>query len=130
MIDILKKNYEDVYYWPQGYNDMLYFNTLSNIQDIKVLGGNLEAYTDFLDNANTDYVGTRLHGGIFAMQHYKRTIIISVDERAMEMDKTHNLKCICRDKLNDLLEEQINSSWSTEIKINQKEINNWKEQFI
>ena len=45
---------------------------------------------------NIDYVGTRLHAGIRALQHKKRTIIIGIDNRAIEKAKDFNLTVIDR----------------------------------
>jgi polysaccharide pyruvyl transferase WcaK-like protein len=41
-----------------------------------------------LDHGNSRlYVGTRLHGGIFSMQHGVSALIIQVDNRAAEIAK-------------------------------------------
>ena len=55
-----------------------------------------------------DYVGTRLHAGVRAMQKGRRSIILSIDNRAREMGKDYNLNVIER---NDIykLEEYIYS---------------------
>ena len=128
LIDILKKNYKNVYYWIQGAEDYEYYKTLPNTNNIKIISPNLEAYREILKNG-IDYVGTRLHAGIYAMQHFCRSIIISIDERAEDMDKTYNLGCISRNNINTELEKKINSSFETRIKIDVDAIQLWKSQF-
>lgn len=54
-----------------------------------------------------DFVGTRLHGGIRAMQHKQRAIIIEIDNRAKE----------------------ISSRFENDIQIPFDKVNQWKDQF-
>ena len=75
-------------------------------------------------------MGNRLHGGIFAMQHRCRTIIISIDYRAREMAQTYSFKCIQRDQISNMLEKLINTEWKTEIDgLDFEKIREWKKQF-
>lgn len=92
LLSELKKNYETVYIWFQGLLDEDYFNSLG-VKGVHPLRCSLKGYTDFLaDNAdNLEYVGTRLHGGIRALQNNVRTIILAVDHRAIDMAKDFNL---------------------------------------
>ena len=130
MIDILLNNYEEVYYWPQSLRDAEYLQSFKNIEKIKIVAPNLAAYDEIL-NTNIDYVGNRLHGGIFALQHKCRTIIISIDYRAEEMSDTYSFKCIQRTKIYDSLEKLINSNWETLITgLDFKKIVDWKRQFV
>ena len=50
-------------------------------------------------NTEFDYVGTRLHAGILALNYRKRTLIIAVDNRAAEMKTDINLPVIARGDL-------------------------------
>ncbi|MFC9414315.1 polysaccharide pyruvyl transferase family protein [Bacillus mobilis] len=127
LIDVLRRNYKDVYFWIQDASDFLYFESLSNTEDIKVVPPNIEAYEKVL-NTDIDYIGTRLHGGIFAMRHKKRTIIISIDERARGMSETYNLNLIERADF-DNLEKMINSKIITDVKVNFEVVNQWLKQF-
>ena len=44
----------------------------------------VDAETDALiQDTECDYIGTRLHGGIRALQHGRRSLILSVDNRAV-----------------------------------------------
>lgn len=130
MIDILNKNYSEVYFWPQSLRDVDYLKTFNNINKIKVIGPNLFSYDEIL-STRIDYVGNRLHGGIFALQHKCRTIIISIDYRAEEMSKIYSFKCIPRDQIFERLETVINTCWKTTIKgLDFKKIEDWKRQFL
>lgn len=128
LIDVLNKNYEKVYFWVQGSEDLEYFNTFKNTQNIIVVGPSLNEYKKVLKNNDIDYVGTRLHAGIFAMQNRKRSIILIVDNRARDMKKTYNIVAIERNNIKQL-EEMINSKIDTNINVNEKLILKWKKQF-
>lgn len=128
MISILKKCYKELYFWVQGANDIDYFNDICKDDSIKIVSPNLQAYENIL-NQDIDYIGTRLHAGIFALQKKKRSIIIAVDNRAKDMDESINLRCIDRHYISEKLEERIMSQFNTEIKIDNVAIGTWKKQF-
>jgi polysaccharide pyruvyl transferase WcaK-like protein len=129
LVDILKKNYNKVFFWVQGDKDLLYFSRFKNTDDVEIIPPSVEAYDRLLTENDIDYVGTRLHGGIYAMRHKKRAIIIAIDERAREINKANNLNCIEKKDISEKLEEKINSSFATEIKMPYDNICRWKEQF-
>ncbi len=128
MIETLKKNYDKVHFWIQDKEDIHYLKSLMNIQDINIVSPTLEAYQSLL-KTDIDYIGTRLHGGIYAMRHLCRTIIISIDERAAGMSQTCNLKTLKRSDM-DILDSMINSEWTTQPNIDIASIEKWKKQFI
>ena len=131
MIAILRRNYDTIYFWPQCVDDLAYLNELNESEGIIVLPSNLESYERILQTADIDYVGNRLHGGIYALQNKKRAIIISVDYRAEEMHKTFNIPCISRCQMAECLESKIQSSFETQITgLDFEKINNWLGQFI
>lgn len=127
LIDTLNRNYENIFFWIQDAKDLNYLKTLNNINNIKIVPPTIEEYEKIL-NTDIDYIGTRLHGGIFAMRHKKRAIIISIDERASGMSETYNLNIIDRSELNNL-EKMINSEIITDVNINFDVVNEWLEQF-
>ena len=129
LIDTLVRNYDEVFFWPQGMSDFDYLHQFENISGVKILPASKQAYDDFLTYNDTDYVGTRLHGGVYAMRHGRRSIIIAIDERAREINKSNNLVCIEKGELN-LLPQLIQSQFETQIKMNTEAINAWKSQFI
>ena len=127
-VSILKKNYDKLYYWIQGDQDLEYLSKITNLEDIHLISPSLESYKSFLDENDVDYIGTRLHAGIFAMQRKKRAIIIIVDNRARDMKKTYQLNCIEREEIEEL-ENLINQEIKTDVDINEAAINEWKKQF-
>lgn len=128
MLDILFDNYDEIYFWPQGINDFQYLGQLKCRGELKVVEPNLEAYRNLLQNNDIDYIGTRLHGGLFAMQHKKRTIIIVIDDRVRHMKQSYSLKTVERQDTY-LLEHIINSKFRTNVDINYNNIKEYMSQF-
>ena len=128
LIDTLVDNYEEVYFWPQGFYDYDYFTSFKNIEHVQVLQASKAAYDNFLTNNDTDYVGTRLHGGVYAMRHGRRAIIIAIDERAREINMANHLNCIDVKEISQL-PEFINSEFETKVAMDFEAINRWKSQF-
>ena len=98
------------------------------LKKVEIIPQNLEDYDNLLQNKNLDFVGTRLHGGIRAMQKEHRTIIISIDNRAKEMAENYNINIVDRDKIEEI-ENVINSEWYTEINLPYDNIKEWINQF-
>lgn len=130
LIDILSSEYDKLYFWVQGFGDLDYLKTLTDISNIEIIGHSLSIYEHILESGKEyDYVGTRLHAGIFAIRHKVRTIIISIDNRVEDMKETYNLPTIPRNYIQNELSSYINSAFETAIKIPIDKINSWKEQF-
>lgn len=129
LINILLRNYNEVHFWPQSIYDFNYFQGFNDINTIHVLPPSLNAYDDYLSANETDYVGIRLHGGVYAMRHKRRAIIIAIDERARAINEMNHLNCIEKENLEDL-EGMINSNLPTVVKMDYETINKWKSQFI
>lgn len=127
LIDTLKRNYPSIYFWVQDAKDLDYFKTLQGTQNISVVPSSLEEYEKIL-STDVDYIGTRLHGGIYAMRNKKRSIIIAIDERARGMNETYNLNMIDRNGLHDL-EAMIHSEIKTDVKVNFPVVEEWLSQF-
>ena len=125
IIDTLNENYNKVFFWPQGIDDYDYFIKLNHIDNIKILQSSKEAYHTYLSTNETDYVGTRLHGGIYAMRHGRRAIIIAIDERAREINKNN---CVDIKEIKQL-PEFINSEFETKVEMDFDSISLWKSQF-
>lgn len=128
ILDTLLYNYKEVYFWPQSIKDYDYFHHLKNIESVHILQASKQAYDDYLINNETDYVGTRLHGGIYAMRHARRAIIIAIDERARAINEKNHLNCIDYNNLQDL-ESKITSDFETKIIMDFDAISRWKSQF-
>lgn len=129
MLNVLLKNYNEVYFWPQGHEDYVAFSRMKNIENVHVLQATKDAYDRFLTENDTDYVGTRLHGGVYAMRHKRRAIIIAIDERARAINEKNHLNCIEKDRILDL-EDMICSEFKTSIVMPFDEIQRWKKQFV
>ena len=128
LISILQKQYKEVLFWPQQIWDLEYINKLWATKDIKILPWNLESYNELLKTWEYDYIWTRLHAWVRALQRWVRTIIIGIDNRAREISKDIWLYIVERsnlDKLNELIPAIIDKKIIT----NQNNINKWKVQF-
>lgn len=130
LLDILTRNYKKVYFWVQGDRDLQYLQKFGNTQNITIIPPTKKAYETILQEDDLDYVGTRLHAGIYAMRHTKRSIIIVIDERAREINKSNNLICLERNQIASQLERLIESDFETHISMPFDEIQRWKEQFV
>lgn len=129
LLNILLDNYSQVFFWPQGVDDYDYFCQLDNTNRVHVLPATKDAYDDYLTSNETDYVGTRLHGGVYAMRHKRRSIIIAIDERAKAINVDTHLNCIDQDQVGHDLVNMINSDLITDIRMPFAEIERWKNQF-
>ncbi len=129
MFEILLDNYKKVYFWAQGSQDFEYFNRLGlNSDRIIIVPPTLDDYVKVLESKDMEYVGTRLHAGIKALQMKKRSIIIGIDNRAKEKHRDFNIKVLDRKNIDDL-DSLINSSFTTDIKIPTDNIDKWLSQF-
>lgn len=129
MLAILSRNYDHVYLWLQGRYDEEYLQTLNVPENLTTIPASLEAYETVLRKGGVDYVGTRLHAGIHALNHKIRSIILAVDNRATEMGRDVNLPVIQQVQIGRELEKKINEDFATEIHINQSNIDCFKKQF-
>jgi polysaccharide pyruvyl transferase WcaK-like protein len=129
MIEVLKRNYTHVSFWVQGNKDFAYFNSFGElVNGIKIVAPNLPSYNDVLEVEPLDYVGTRLHAGIRALQKKRRSIIIGIDNRAEEKRKDFGLPVLDRAQI-DSLEDLINRETALQITLPEMNINLWKKQF-
>jgi hypothetical protein len=81
-----------------------------------------------LSHADVDYVGTRLHAGIRALQHGRRSLVIGVDNRAAEKHRDFNLACLPRQNI-EALARLVSAPLRTRIHIPENRIAEWKAQF-
>ena len=130
ILDILLANYETVYVWLQAIEDYTQLRRMEYDKKVQIVPPTLKAYNELLKMDSLDYIGTRLHGGIHALNNKKRSLIIAVDNRAREISKDTNLPVIGREEVKEKLENIINSTWKTEIELPISNIRKWKEQFI
>lgn len=129
LLETLLDHYESVYVWIQGKYDLEYLQSLTDIQKIKPVARDLDSFEAILNNGDIDYVGTRLHAGIFAINHGVRSIIVSIDNRAREMGTDTNLPVIEREELAEKLGDMIETDFTTVLNIPWDNIYRWKQQF-
>lgn len=130
MLNLLLRSYKKVYIWLQGMDDYQYLVNIgfAGINNLKIIPPNLSAYEQLLRSVDLDYIGTRLHAGIKAIQMKKRTLILSVDNRATEIAADIRLPVVAR---TDFLaiKQFIESIRVTDIRLPLSSINSWREQF-
>lgn len=129
LIETLKECYKTVYFWVQGIEDYSYITSLTSLDGIHIVHPSLEAYTEILQNNDIDYVGTRLHAGIKALQCKRRSIIIEVDNRASDMKACIDLPTLKRSELHQKLKDEIFTEFLTELDIDTASVEKWKSQF-
>lgn len=123
------QSYKTVYVWIQSIDDLAYLKKLGYYARVEVVPPTLAAYENVL-KSDIDYVGTRLHGGIQALNFGKRSIILAVDNRALEIAKDTNLPVIKRESTMKELMEAIMFARETSIKLPLENIQRWKDQFL
>jgi polysaccharide pyruvyl transferase WcaK-like protein len=128
LLELLSERYERVVLWPQQYGDVAYARSLDG-RGLELIDPQLGALDDFLRSEEVDYVGTRLHAGIRALQNRRRTLIVGVDNRALEMSRDLGLPVVRRDQLELELPRRIDSSWPTVIRLPVEAVTEWKAQF-
>lgn len=128
ILDTAHKNYKKVYYWIQGEGDLDYIRNLKGHETITLINPNLESYDNLLRTRPVDYVGTRLHAGIRALQYARRTIIIGIDNRAIEMQRDFNLPIVNQNVIKNL-DAMLNGTMKTDIQLPSSNIAQWKNQF-
>lgn len=129
LLDLLSQNYDTVYLWLQGSRDLPYYQSLEgNWKNIVLVNPQLKEYDDTLNMPDIEYVGTRLHAGIRALQHSKRSMIIAVDNRAREKKIDFNLPVIEREN-QDALPSLIFNERITDIHIPEEAIAQYLDQF-
>ena len=85
-------------------------------------------YDRILVEQDVDFIGARLHGGIRALQHGRRALVIPVDNRATEIGKSTALPVISRQDP-AAIERWIDNPGPTRIVMPWGAIARWREQF-
>ncbi len=126
-LSVLRKYYSKLYFWMQGIYDFEYLKSLGDVSDITIIPPSLDLYEKVLCT-DVDYVGTRLHAGIYAMRKGKRSLILRVDDRMNSMANTMPNNSVLRTDLENI-EKKIKGEIITEINLNWRLISEWKGQF-
>ena len=128
LLRLLMRKYHEVYLWLQGVNDWDYLSSLGFSDKLTTIAPNLASFDAFLRSTECDYVGTRLHAGIRAMQVGRRSIILGVDNRSFDISNTFNINCIPRGDT-DSIARKIDSSFLTDVGVDEDAIASFKDQF-
>ena len=128
MIEIVRKNYSEIYFFQQGTKDLEYLKEVTDPGDMRIIPPTLKEYDRLLEDIHPDFIGTRLHGGIRALQHSCRSLIIGIDNRALELSRDIHLPVVTMDDT-DALEHALTDGWDISVRIPSDNIRKWKEQF-
>lgn len=127
LIRSIRDNYREVFFWPQGFSDLKHLQSFS-LDGIKILRPTLSAFDELLATHDSiDYVGTRLHAGIRAMQHKRRSSIVAVDNRALEISRDSGIPIVNRDVVEEF-DSFISGDVDFNISLPFENIEVWKEQ--
>lgn len=129
MLQILLRQYNEIYFWVQSLEDYQYVLSLTNGDKLKIIPPKIAALDRVLSDGDVDYCGTRLHAGIRALNHRRRTIIIATDNRAIEIARDTMLPICKRENVARGLESMIAGEWKTTITLPWDNINKWISQF-
>ena len=123
----LQRRYKKIFFWCQGSGDYNYAKGCGI--EMEVLAPNIRELDELLSSSiDLDYVGTRLHAGIRALQFKRRSLILGIDNRAFEKQRDFNLPVVKRNSI-DLICEKIASAFKTDLRIPFASIATWKGQF-
>lgn len=127
LLDLLKRKYETVYFWPQQAMDVPYARQIG-LSGFVPIDPDVAAYDRLLAEDDVDFIGARLHGGIRALQKGRRALIVPVDNRAIEIAKSTNLPIASRDNP-ALIERWIDNPAPVRLAMPWDAIERWKGQF-
>ncbi|MEO7923153.1 MAG: polysaccharide pyruvyl transferase family protein [Chitinophagaceae bacterium] len=134
LITLLLEHFQNLYFFPQGSGDLAYIGSLDSYKKNKerftLLQHSYPVFNDFAGREDFVYIGTRLHGGIQALNKKRKALILAVDNRAGEIAKDTNLPVIRRDEYGKI-RQWLNGEdvFGKPVTIPLEKIKQWKEQF-
>lgn len=123
----LRARYTNVVAWAQGAKDREYIKHIA--RGVSFLGESLVDFDEALNSRGFDYVGTRLHAGVRALQHGAKSTIIAVDNRAPEIARTTGLPVVSR-QLDAAAWEAIDSRQPLGLALPTENIASWKNSLV
>lgn len=123
LIKGLQERYNEVLIWPQGSRDREYLASLG--ANLKFLGPALKDFDEVLASGDVDYVGTRLHAGIRALQFGVRSNILAIDNRAAEISRDIGLP-VLSNSLSELDWKSVESRQHLRLAVPHAQIAQWK----
>jgi len=128
LLETLRRCYARVHFWIQSERDEAYARALD--PTLEFLAPSLAAYDALLTSDEPiDYVGNRLHAGIRALQHGRRTLIVSIDNRAQEMGGDFDLPVVPRDGFDELA-TRIRGAVDIRIRLPTAAIERWRTSLL
>ena len=132
LLDVIGTYFEKIYFFAQGIGDSEYLSLLQSTRkqklEITVLS-TLPEFENILDSGDCIYIGTRLHGGILALQKNVDAIIIAIDNRTVEIGRDVKIPFIIRSEIK-LVKSWIEGSYpSSHINLDNSGIEQWLLQF-
>jgi polysaccharide pyruvyl transferase WcaK-like protein len=129
LLEVLSKHYGgNLLLWPQGARDLDYVRSLG--YQGKAIERSLNSLIGTLRSTDgLDYVGTRLHAGILCLEYGVRSMIVSVDNRATEIQRDTGLSVTERSDLAGLsrwLAEDV----ETRLTLPYENIDRWKKSVL
>lgn len=124
---LLRRHYRQVYFWVQTQSDFDYSKRLD--PDLIYLKPRLNTFDELLrSKLSLDYVGNRLHAGLRALAHQRRSVIIEIDNRAHGIGKDFGVPTVKRSDLEGL-ERMITGRRETRIELPAQTIEQWKNEY-
>ncbi|MCB2225923.1 MAG: polysaccharide pyruvyl transferase family protein [Desulfarculaceae bacterium] len=121
-------------FFPQGSHDLEYFHSLpASIEmadNILVLSHQYEQLINYDNAKDLDYVGTRLHAGVWCLSKGIPSLILSVDNRAWEIGADTGLPVIKRGDWDALSRWHSGADFNNMISIPQSAIDAWKDEAL
>jgi hypothetical protein len=129
-LNLVLERYESCYLWLQGAGDRDYFDSLQlPAGRVTLIPSRLDAYDAVLREQPVDYIGTRLHAGIRALQHRRRSLILAIDNRSAELGKDIGLQTCDRADIDAVRAFIEGRAPRPDIRIPLDAIQRWQRQF-
>ena len=123
-----------IFFFPQGSGDIAYLHSLdafqTNAHRFEIIGHSLESVERLLSSRPVTYLGTRLHGGIVAMNYRVPSLIVGVDNRATEMARAFHLPVVARDDTPRMRQWLRGEVLFPSIAVPKAEVIRWCGQFV
>jgi hypothetical protein len=124
MLSCLRERAETLRIWPQGKGDVNYVTHLGFGDHL--IGSELSDVDEALAVPGTEYVGTRLHGGIRALWSGVPTVIVSIDNRAAEIGRDVGLWMVERNRVSQLA-RHLDSFDRWDLRLPSEAIGSWRQ---
>lgn len=128
LLNSLRSLYGTRYFWPQGLHDHDYATRALGLDGFHVLPPTLTSFDEILSEG-ADYIGTRLHAGIRAMQKGQYARILPVDNRAREMARDFGIPLLEGTTMEDVTRAACNDR-SVALFVPHTRITEWKKKLF